>query len=77
MKIETYLDEDATEFNAGSTVYSVDIMIPKQETQTVTLSRDSVHGTITCKDKIHPALLKLAIDCVKDYIAKIYTQSSY
>jgi hypothetical protein len=77
MMIDAVLDEEATEFHPGYTVYTIDIFVPQQDTQTVVLKREIVHGTFSSEEKIHPALLKIAINCIKEYIAKIHTQSSY
>jgi hypothetical protein len=77
MKINAELDEDSIEFHPGYTKYSVDIDVPNQEGQTIIVKREIIHGSFTSEDKVHPVLLKVAINCVKDYIAKIYTQSNY
>lgn len=78
MKIYSEVNEELTEFYPGNTEYTVNIFIPKQEKQSLVIVRDIVHNSYSCVDKkAHPALIKIAINCVKDHVAKIYCQSSY
>jgi hypothetical protein len=77
MDIDVQLDEEETEFHPGYTKYTVDIFMKDKEPQTILVKRDMIHNTYVPEGKAHPVLLKMAVDCVKNYVAKIYTQSSY
>lgn len=78
MKIHSEVNEELTEFYPGSTDYTVYIYIPKQDKREVCITRDMFHNSYTCSDKkANPALVQIAVACVKEHVAKIYTQSYY
>ncbi len=77
MKINATLIEDETEFFPGSTQYVVEIHIPDKEPQEVILRRDNFHGTFSGGERTNPILKAMAISCIKDHLANIYSQGSY
>lgn len=77
MKIETVVDETKTAYYPGYVRYSVDVFIPKQEKQTISIKREIIHNSFSFEGKVPELLQHIIISSIKEYVAKIYVQSDY
>jgi len=64
-------------FFPGKVTYMLFCEIPKQDSISVSVDRDSSNNSFKIKEKIHPFLYKKIISFMKNEFANMFTQGDY